>query len=309
MNILSYNRRDFLKGAAASFALGALRTAPVLGADQPAAPKGQKLALRKAIMEQTIKVKGSTSERYKAVREAGFEGIEPMGGMDQEAVVKALEETGLKAASVCCHTHWVKTLSDANPGAREAGLEGLRQTLRDAKRYGATSVLLVPGVARGGVTYEQCWERSIAEIRKAIPLAEELGVVIAIENVWNDFITREDEAVRYLDEINSPMVKWHFDIGNIIWYGDPITWIKTLGGKRIARLHIKEYSRDRAMKQGRGAGFNVKFLEGANNWPGIIAALKEVGYSGEWGIAEQGGGDTLEGLKDLSARMDTMFSS
>ena len=256
----------------------------------------------------TVGVKGSVMEKMRLVKEAGFEGVEPNGGMDPDEVVKAMEETGLKAASVCCHTHWAKPLSDPNPAVRGVGLEGLKLSLRDAKRYGAGSVLLVPGVARSGVSYEQCWERSIAEIRKAIPLAEELGVVIAIENVWNDFIIKEDEAVRYVDAINSPWVKWHFDVGNIIWYGDPVAWINKLG-KRISRLHIKEFSRDLAMKKGRGTGFNAKFLEGANNWSGIMKALDEVGYDGIWGIAEQGRPETIEDLKDLSARLDKIFAS
>jgi hexulose-6-phosphate isomerase len=242
------------------------------------------------------------------VKDAGFEGVEPNSHMNQDEVVEAMEKTGLKAASVCCGTHWQLTLSHGSEEVREKGLEGLKQSIRDARRYGAGSVLLVPGVARGGVSYEQCWQRSIEQIRKAIPLAEESKVVIAIENVWNDFITKETEAVRYLDEINSPWVKWHFDIGNIIWYGEPIDWIKALG-KRIHRLHLKEYSRDLAMKKGRGAGFGAKFLEGANNWPGIMKALDEVGYDGVWGIAEQGGGNSPEGLKDLSTRIDKIFAS
>lgn len=283
--------------------------APLLARSaDPAGVAGSKRTIKKAIMWGTVNLKGSVMEKMKVVAQAGFDGVEPNGGMDQDEVVKAMEVTGLKAASVCCHTHWAKPLSDANPEVRRVGLEGLRLSLRDAKRYGAGSVLLVPGVARNGVTYQQCWERSIAEIRKAIPLAEELGVVIAIENVWNDFITKEDEALRYLEEIGNPMVKWHFDIGNIIWYGDPIDWIKKLG-KRISRLHIKEYSRDLAMKKGRGAGFGAKFLEGANNWKGIMAALDETGYDGVWGIAEQGGGDSPDGLAELSGRMDKIFAS
>jgi hexulose-6-phosphate isomerase len=306
------SRRDFLKvSAAAATTITAFATFCLRGlsaADRPAAASTKKLSLKKAIMWGTVGVKGSVMEKMQAVKEAGFEGVEPNSHMSQDEVVEALEKTGLKAASVCCNTHWNLTLSHPSENIREKGLEGLRQALRDAKRYGATSVLLVPGVARDGVTYEQCWQRSIEQIRKAIPLAEELGVAIAIENVWNDFITKETEAARYLDEINSPWVKWHFDIGNIIWFGDPIDWIRKLG-KRISRLHIKEFSRDKAMKAGRGAGFGVNFLEGANNWKGIMAALDEVGYEGGWGIAEQGGGNTPEGLKDLSARMDKIFAS
>jgi hexulose-6-phosphate isomerase len=244
-----------------------------------------------------------------AAKEAGFEGVEPMSHLAQDDVAAALESTGLKAASVCCSTHWTETLSDPNPSTRERGLEGLLHSLRDAKRYGAASVLLVPGVVSRQVPYQECWQRSIEQIRKAIPLATELGVAIAIENVWNGFITEADEAVRYLEEINSPLVKWHFDVGNVIWYGDPIVWVRKLG-KRISRLHIKEFSRDLAMRNGdRGRGFNVPFLEGANNWKGIMAALREVGYEGTWGIAEQGGGDSPAGLKDLATRMDKIFAS
>ena len=109
-----------------------------------------------------------------------------------------------------------KPLSDPDPKVREEGLAALQQTLRDAKRYGASSVLLVPGVVNKNVTYDECWKRSIEGIRQAIPLAEELGVKIAVENVWNGFITKSEQAVAYLDEINSAQVGWHFDIGNVL---------------------------------------------------------------------------------------------
>lgn len=297
-------RREFLTLTAAASAALALAPGRLAAAPAPAA----KRAYKKAIMWGTVGVKGSVLEKMQQVKAAGFEGVEPNSHMNQDEVVEALEKTGLKAASVCCGTHWQLTLSHGSEDVREKGLEGLKQSIRDARRYGAGSVLLVPGVARGGVSYEQCWQRSIEQIRKAIPLAEESKVVIAIENVWNDFITKETEAVRYLDEINSPWVKWHFDIGNIIWYGDPIDWIKALG-KRMHRIHLKEYSRDLAMKKGRGAGFGAKFLEGANNWPGIMKAIDQAGYDGTWCIAEQGGGNTPEGLKDLSDRIDQIFAS
>jgi len=221
--------------------------------------------------------------------------------MKQDEVVKAFEETGLKCASVCCATHWNKTLSNPDDKIREEGLEGLKQALRDARRYAASSVLLVPGVARNGVTYQQCWDRSIAEIRKAIPLAEELGVKIAIENVWNDFITTPEEAKRYVDEINSPHVGWHFDIGNMIKYNAPETWVPVLG-KRILKLHIKEYSKAK--------GFGVKFFEGDNNWPAIMRELDKIGYTG-WAITEQPGEQTkdTEALKDFSVRLDKALAS
>ena len=267
-----------------------------------------KRAHKKAIMWGTVAVKGSVLEKMQAVKAAGFDGAEMNSHMDQSEVLKARDATGLEIPSVCGIHHWKQTLSSPDPKVREEGLAALKQTLRDAKAYGAGSILLVPGVVNKEVTFDQCWARSIEQIRQAIPLAEELGVTISIENVWNNFITEEGQAVRYLDEINSPRVQWHFDVGNIIRYGDPIAWVKALN-KRIARVHIKEYSRDRSMRAGDvWKGFNVALLEGANNWPGIMKAFDEVGYQ-NYLITEQGGGDSAEGLRDLCGRLDKIIAS
>jgi L-ribulose-5-phosphate 3-epimerase len=287
-------RRDFLKlGCAAAAGL-----AQVGGAAEPT-PK--KRALRKAIMYGTIGFEGSVLEKFQAVKAAGFEGVEPMSHMKQDEVVEAFEKTGLKPASVCCDTHWGKPLSSPDEAVRQDGLNGLLHALKDAKRYGATSVLLVPGVVKEGVNYDQCFERSVAEIRKAVPLARELEVKIAIENVWNNFITKPEQAKAFLDAIDSPAVGWHFDIGNVIRYGAPQDWIPVLG-KRIVKLHIKEFSKVK--------GFGVRFFEGDNDWPAIVKALDEVGYEG-WGISEQPGNQSKDAaaLKDLSERMDRIFAS
>jgi L-ribulose-5-phosphate 3-epimerase len=295
------NRRQFIQTS--GLAVAASMTGPLLAG----AAEGTKPRLRKAIMYSTIGVKGSVLEKFRAVKEAGFEGVEAMGGMSNEEVLEAARQTGLEIPSVCCHTHWARPLSDTNPEMRKVGLEGLKLSLRDAKRYGATSVLLVPAVVNKQVSYADAYKRSQEEIRNAIPVAEETGVVIAIENVWNQFLLSPLEAARYVDEFQSKWVGWHFDIGNIINFGFPEQWIRILG-KRIQKLHIKEYSRKKRDKEGPGAGFSVEFLEGDNDWPAIMKALQEVGYTG-WGIAEQGGGNSPEGLKNLSERMDRIFAS
>src|SRR5258708_18067650 len=174
------NRRSFLKVTAGAAAIAALGNY-----GYGAAPKRN---LRKAIMYSTIGVKGSVLEKFRAMKEAGFEAAEPMGGMNRDEVIAAFKETGLQAASVCCHTHWEKPLSAADEATRKIGLDGLLTSLHDAKAYGAGSVLLVPGVARNGVTYQECFDRSIVEINKAIPVAKETGVKVSIANVGDHFI-------------------------------------------------------------------------------------------------------------------------
>jgi hexulose-6-phosphate isomerase len=235
-------------------------------------------------MYATVPGNGSVMDKFKMIRDAGFEGVEPMGSMDRDEVMKARDASGLKIPSVCVATHWAKPLSDPNPAARAAGLEGLKTALQDCKIYGGSSVLLVPGVVNKQISYADAYARSQAEIRKAIPLAEELGVKMAIENVWNHFLLSPLEAARYVDEFKSDAVGWHFDIGNVITYGWPEQWISVLG-KRIQKLHIKEFSRTKSEKQGLWKGFEVEYLEGDNNWPAVMKALDEVGYHG-WAIAE-----------------------
>jgi L-ribulose-5-phosphate 3-epimerase len=300
------NRRSFLKISAGTAAAAAFATS---------SPAAHKRNLRKAIMYNTIGVKGSVLEKFKVIKAAGFDGVEPMGAMNREEVVAALKETGLQAASVCDHIHWVKTLSAPDEGTRKLGLDGLIHSLQDAKAYGATSVLLVPGVVAGngreGSTYQECWDRSIVEIKKAIPVARDLGVKISIENVGNNFITKPEQAVQYLDALNSEWVGWHFDIGNVGRnYGPAERWIDLLG-KRIVRIHVKDFktpppSAEPPAKAGRD---RPKLLDGETNWPAVMAALDKAGYSG-WGISEQPNTQSadLEAARDLAQRMDKIFA-
>ena len=293
------NRRSFLKITAA----GAAATAFV-----PSASAAPKRNLRKAIMYSTIGVKGSVLEKFRVMKEAGFEGVEPMGGMNRDEVLAALKETSLQAASVCCHTHWEKPLSAPDEATRKIGFDGLVLSLQDAQAYGASSVLLVPGVARDGVTYQQCFERSIVEIKKAIPVAREAGVRIAIENVGNNFIMSPEQAIEYLDAINSEWVGWYFDIGNAGRVGPAESWINLLG-KRIIRIHVKDFSAKPAAS-GTRTGGRPKLLDGDTNWPAVMKALDGAGYAG-WAISEQPADQAsdLESARDLARRMDKIFTS
>ena len=158
------DRRSFLQLSASAGAIAAI--APLstgCATSAPASPlpvslsKPGRRRIRKGIMWGTIGAPGSVMDKAKAVKEAGFEGVEPMGGMDVDEMRRALDATGLKAGSVCCHTHWAKPLSDPNPEVRKVGLEGLKQSLRDAKSYGAPSVLLVPAVVNEKVSYADAY--------------------------------------------------------------------------------------------------------------------------------------------------------
>ena len=301
-------RREFLQRGAAAFALATVSPSCLFAAPaEAAAPAGAARKLKKGIMWGTVGLPGSVLEKMKAVKEAGFEGVEMNSHMDQEEVLRARDQTGLLIPSVCGARHWNKPLSDPDPKVRAEGLEALLQTLRDAKCYGASSVLLVPAVVTKQVAYDQAWDRSRAEIRKALPLASDLGVTIAIENVGNQFLLSPLEAAHYVDEFKSQFVGWHFDVGNNFSNGSwPEQWIRILG-KRIQKLHIKEFVRRQSNEPARRPG-PVRLLEGDHDWPAIMKAVDDIGYAG-WAITEQPGGDSRAGLADLAQRLGRILAS
>lgn len=299
------HRRHFLKSAAA------LATLAPLGIH--AAEKSRR-AHRKAFMYSTLNSPTakalSVREKFQLLRDARFAGVEVVSAMNQTEVLTARDATGLEIPSVIIATHWTHPITSPNPTMRETGLNGLKQGLRDAKAYGASSVLFVPGIVNKDISYADAHVRASAEIAKAVPLAEELGVAIAIENVWNKFLLSPLEAVAFVDSFKSKAVRWHFDVGNVVDSGWPDQWVRLLG-PRIAKIHVKEFSRKLRDQKGPYAGFNVDLLTGDSDWTAVMKALDAVGYSG-WLIAEQYRIPDLSDaawLSHLSAKMDQIIAS
>lgn len=243
-------------------------------------------SLKKGYMLETFPSGDNYSvlEKFKMLKAAGFDGVEPPSGLDRAEVLAAKEETGLEIPSLVVSTHWGNPITSSDASVRQAGLDGLETALHDADQFGASTILFVPGIVNADVSYRDAYVRSQREIKKMLPLAEELEVVIAIENVWNQFLLSPLEAARYVDEFESPWVGWYFDVGNIINYGWPSQWIEVLGD-RIKSVHIKEFSRKKRDEEGLWNGFDVNYLEGDNDWSKIMNTLHEVGYNG-YGIAE-----------------------
>jgi hexulose-6-phosphate isomerase len=296
------DRRHFLHASLATTAGFSLaQRAPA--APQPT-PKGFKKALKWYMVQP---VRGTVLEKFKLLKDLGFDGVEldSPGGPPAKEVLNARDKTGLLVPGLVDSVHWRDHLGHPDAKVRARGVEALKAALKEAKLYGATTVLLVPAVVNKQVSYEDAYKRSQAEIKKVLPLARDLNVKIAVENVWNNFLLSPLEMARYLDEFESPFIGAHFDVGNIVVYGWPEHWIKTLG-KRILKLDIKEFSRAKADKEGRWKGFDVPLLKGDCDWPAVMRALREIKYVG-WGAAEIAAGNK-EYLAGVAKDMNTIFA-
>jgi L-ribulose-5-phosphate 3-epimerase len=289
--------------------LSGLATAPLFMNLEPSSDANERAHLKKSCKIGMVGEGATLADKFKLLKDVGFDGVEMDGpsSYDWREVLNAKLESGLEIPGVVCSTHWGKPLSDPSAEVRAEGVAGLETALRDARIYGASTVLLVPGVCRGEVTYKDAWDRSSHELAAVLPLARELGVKIALENVWNDFITDAKEAARYVDQFNDDHLGWYFDVGNIVRYDDPVNWVKTLGA-RIMKLDIKDYSRAKMNAEGVWKGFDCKIgaADSSCGWAELMAALKELGYEG-WASAEVTGGGR-ERLAEISQNMNDVFS-
>lgn len=306
-NKLQLTRRGFVE--AASLASIATLAHTSLAADTVnTATEGEDVKLTgriyKTLKIGMVGVEGSLTDKFKAAKAAGFDGIEMNSpGMDIEETNRAIAESGLPVDGTVISTHWNIRHSSPKAEDRATALQHLKNALRDTRRVGGNTALLVVGHGNDG-TEEEVWERSIENIAKALPDCARHGVYIAIENVWNQFcydhggdhLQTAAKFVKYVDELNSPYVGMQFDIGNHWKYGSMGDWIRALG-KRIVKLDLKGFSRanDKFTKIG----------EGDLDWADVRRALKEINYYG-WAAAEVGGGGP-DRLKEIADNMDRAF--
>lgn len=301
MLALRFSRRRFMQTSSAAFA-GTVVAGSATAAPRPESLKGR---LYKTLKIGMVNVKGSLVDKFNAAKDAGFHGIELNApGVNVDQTKKAIAESGLPVDGTVNSTHWQVRHTDPDPAVRAKALESLKTALRLTHAVGGNTALLVVGHGKDGPE-EEIWKRSIDNIAQALPLAAELGVYIAIENVWNQFLydhdgghtQTADKFVKYVDEVNSPWVGMQLDIGNHWKYGNMGDWIRQLG-RRIVKLDVKGFSR--------AQNKFTKITEGDIDWPDVRRALLEIDYTG-WAAAEVGGGDP-ERLKEISANMDKAFS-
>jgi L-ribulose-5-phosphate 3-epimerase len=258
------------------------------------------LPIKKGLVWDMLPSSLSYADRMKLAREVGFEVVQAPTTPDKhdaEELKKAAEAANVRIDSVMNMAHWEYPLSSGDAAVVERSMEGMRTSLHNAKLWGADAVLLVPAVVNAQTTYEEAWERSQKQIRKLIPLAAELKVVVAIEEVWNKFLLSPLEMQKYIAEFESPWIRSWFDVGNVVFYGYPQDWIRTLG-KSIYKVHVKDFKR----KQEGYAWVNLG--EGDVDWAAVRQAFADVGYTGS-AIAELDGGDEAY-LRDVSKRMDRL---
>jgi hexulose-6-phosphate isomerase len=227
-------------------------------------------------------------EAFRKLRACGFEGVEPNLShvTNPDEWVAASRESGV--------------IIDGTVGARTEKLDdGIALT----KKLGGDSMLVVARYEQKQPLVEN-WTRCRDQLKAAAPEAERQRIKLLVENVWATFLISPFDMARFIDEIGSPWVQVHFDVGNMMRWGIAEHWAQVLG-KRSQKLDIKEWSQKQAMQTGLNKGFDVGIGDGDINWPAVRAELAKIGYTG-WAAAEVKGGG-WDHLTDVARRMDRVL--
>jgi len=236
-------------------------------------------------------------QKLQLAKDAGFEGFEidvsedgPINLDTTEAeldqIAELANEVGITLSGLATGMYWGLNPASENEETQAEARKVLDKQIRSASHLHIDTILVVPGSVGADfipdceeVPYDQAWQRAAAFIEQAVPLAEELGVNIGIENVWNKFLLSPMEMKVFIDQFDTPHVGSYFDAGNVLATGYPEQWIPILG-ERIKRVHFKDYRR----AVGSVDGF-CDLLSGDVNWPAVMSALNTAGYD-DWVAAE-----------------------
>ena len=302
-------RRSFLKTSSAYITGGALLSTSVLSVCAKESQGKFKGELKKSLYWGMIPKEMSILERFQLIKEAGFAGVE-VPTIEKPSEIEEFkagaESTGIDIHSIMNSNHWDFPLSSGDPEVIKKGIEGMELSLRNAGDLEADTVLLVPGLVGGAndptgqVSYKDAYDRSQKHIKELLPLARELNIIIAVENVWNRFLLSPLEFARYVDEFDSPYLKAYFDVGNIMLYGYPWDWIRILG-KRIVKVHVKGF---KAGAEKLWAFCNLG--DGNIDWPEVRKAFSDIGYSGY--ISAELDRGNADYIRDVSKRMDKIIA-
>jgi len=306
------DRRTFLQSAGAALVLRQAQdertrndSTLILSPSKDERVQDRRVETRKAVLISMLPKDLSYAQRFAVARAAGFDAIEmqTVAREDEAAEIRdAASKTGLRIHSVMNADHWRFPLSSGDRDVVNRSVAGMETSLRNAALWGADAVLLVPAVVDQATSYRDAWTRSQQAIReRVLPLARELHVIVAVEEVWNKFLLSPLEFARYVDELDSPFLRAYFDVGNVVFYGYPQDWIRTLGG-RIAKVHLKDFHLDRP--NGRFAWTNIG--EGDIDWLEVRRAFDDAGYRGFF-TTEVAAGDAAY-LKDLAGRVDRFLA-
>lgn len=212
---------------------------------------------------------------------AGYESFElcfredrdtAIGGLTEQRIadmVKIAEDGGIELASAVGSGEPRPDIMSNDWDTRSQSMDQIKSILETVASFGIDNWLLVPGRVSEECHYDDAYFNAVTSLRKLAPFAEDIGVTIAVEHVWNRFLLSPMEWARFLTDINSDRVGLFFDTGNMVIQSYPEQWVKIVGDG-VKKVHFKDFQRQ---------GFEwTPLLEGDVDFAACMVELRKIGY-------------------------------
>jgi hexulose-6-phosphate isomerase len=223
----------------------------------------------------------SYQETLQNAKDAGYEAFELTFREDRDtkldtmtddriAEMKSMaEDMGIELCSAVGSGEPRPDIMTCDEKRRQESVDEIKHILEIVAKFGIDTWLLVPGRVSEECHYDDAYYNAREALLDLAPHAQDLGVHIGVEYVWNKFLLSPMEFDRFLGEIGSPYVGLFFDTGNMVIQSYPEQWVKIVGNG-IVKVHFKDFQRQ---------GYEWKpLLEGDVDFPAVMRELRNVGY-------------------------------
>lgn len=193
-----------------------------------------------------------------------------------------LQDHGCVASSVCTELFWKYSLASSDASESRRAQDLALRMIEQAGMLNAPSVVIIPGILCStqelGATNRlqssiDIWTKAIDVMQKLAEQAQEMNVILGVENVhFNSFLLSPLEVRSFIASVGHPLVRAHLDIGNANIAGLAHDWIDVLSNQ-ICAIHLKDSIRWQSdLRTFRPLGF------GDIKWSAIRASLKRIHY-------------------------------
>ncbi len=158
-------------------------------------------------------------------------------------LIPELLETSQRArvqlSSLCLGTLWQTSLASPDPDERAQGVKVIRDVCGVARSLGVSALLLPVGQPEGAEV-AAARENVVKSLRQCLVVAEDSGVMLALENVCQPFLEDAEALLEVVTALNSKSCGIYYDLGNPSFVGhDPVTELQQIAS-HLVRVHAKD---------------------------------------------------------------------
>ena len=222
-------------------------------------------------IETQIKAHKELGWDYLEIRNVDGQNLTMIPDAKFDEVYGKVTESGLKVSCFgSCIGNWATKIS----GDFQKDVDELKTAIPRMQKFNTKFIRIMswPNDGDNPLSDEDWGKEAVRRTKELVKMAEGGGIILAHENCSGWAGESAENALRFLEEVNSPALKHLYDMGNVVCHNqDPWDFYVKIK-PYLAYCHIKDYIKE-------GDSHKATFPgEGAGMIRGIVKDILESGY-------------------------------